>query len=54
MHVPQGFSTVFPYLFVEGAAPYISFAHSGESGHLIRFNAGSASGGSRAVQNQHL
>ncbi len=29
-------------------------AHSGECGHLIRFNAGSASGALWAVQDQHL
>ena len=35
MHIPPGFTTLFPYLFVEGARAYLEFLEQGLGGDVI-------------------
>ncbi|MBL7439287.1 VOC family protein, partial [Escherichia coli] len=35
MHVPPGFTTLFPYLFVDGARAYLDFLVRGLGGEIV-------------------
>jgi uncharacterized glyoxalase superfamily protein PhnB len=35
MHVPPGFTTLFPYLFVDGARAYLDFLVTGLGGEIV-------------------
>lgn len=35
MHVPPGFTTLFPYLFVQGARAYLDFLAEGLGGEIL-------------------